>query len=255
MPAARLGALPWIILAVVALLAGRPAPAVEVQPFRWTVTVDGRAVGEREAGIRYLPGPSGEVRLLESWLALEAPNGGPRLQQRLAARLGGDRSFSSSVRLNDEVREVQGRLSPDGSTWIVTVAEGVEARTWHHPASAVDLTSAELMDPERALRVLEQAEFLRILSTETGLVLDGPVVRLGGERVAVGGQPLEVVRFRWTPEAGAAVFAFSEDGVLVSHRFGILGRDLDAALDRLPPPRNYGAGLEVPVIPGAIREE
>ncbi len=238
------------------VLLAPPAAPAEVQPLSFTLLSDDRPVGTREAGIRYLARERGEVRLLESRTALDLAVPGVRLafEQRLGARLGGDRGFTSSTRVNGVVREVQAHLEPDG-TWAVTVTTGGEARTWVLAGDAVDLTSAELLDPDRALPLLARSDALRLLSAETGQVLAGPVVALEPSTLDVGGQAVPVQRFRWSPPEGPMVLAFGENGHLLAYDWQAAGRLVGARARSLPPPRTWGGGPEQPVVQTAVQEE
>ena len=230
------------------------APAAEVQTFSYTLLSDDQAVGKREAGIRYLPRGRAEVRLLESWTSFDLALPAARLsfEQRLGARFGGDRTFTSSTRVNGTVREVQARLGVDG-VWSVTVTSGGEAETWTLAGDAVDLTSAELFDPERALSLLARSTTLRLLSAETGRVMTGPVATLDPSTLEVGGQRVPVQRFRWTPPEGPMVLAFAEDGYLLAYDWQAVGRLVGARMGSLPAPRTWGGGQAV--VDEGVQEE
>ncbi|MBN1337328.1 MAG: hypothetical protein JXB39_15325 [Deltaproteobacteria bacterium] len=245
-----------IALAGTPVLAPGPALAAELQPLAYTILSDDQPVGRRDVGIRYLPQERGEVRILESWTSLELVAGGARLsfEQRLGARFGGDRGFASSTRANGVLREVQARLGVDGA-WCVTVTSGGEANTWILAGDAVDLTSAELNDRERALPLLARIDTLRLLSAETGQVLDGPVTALEPDTIEIGGRPVPVQRFRWTPPEGAMVLAFDDEGTLLAYDWEALGRRVGARAGSLPPPRSWGGGPEASVVREAVEEE
>jgi hypothetical protein len=232
------------------------AQAAEVQVLSYALLSDDKPVGQRDAGIRYLPRPRGEVRLLESRTTfdLAIPGASLAFEQRLGARFGGDRGFTSSTRVNGTVREIQAHLGVDGA-WTVTVTSGGEARTWILAGDAVDLTSAELLDAERALPLLAHSATLRLLSAETGQVMTGPVTALEPSTLDVDGQAVPVQRFRWAPPEGPMVLAFAEDGVLLAYDWQAAGRLVGARMGRLPAPRTWGGGPEQPVVQKAVQEE
>ncbi len=145
----------------------------------------------------------GELRLLQAFttFVLPIPKGTLSYEQRMGTRLGGDRSFVASMATNGEVREVQARQALD-NTWAITAASAAGAHSRDLPGDAIDLTSAELLDPERALHTLGSLGTLRLLSAETGAILEGPVTALGPATLPVGPDEVEVQRFRFEPAEG-----------------------------------------------------
>jgi hypothetical protein len=135
------------------------------------------------------------------------------------------------------------------------VADADGARSWTLEPSAVDLTSAELFDQERALRTLSSVSKLKLLSTETGSILEGPVQALGPATMAVGPDEVEVLRFRFDPPEGTMTLAYTHDGWLVAYDYQVLGMFVGARLDRLPPQRTFGTVLDAPLTTSTISEE
>lgn len=236
---------------------GLAMPAyAEDRPLQYRVSRGGDPVGTRKVSLQYLPGEEGEIRLVSAWTEILAPLPGGRytFEQRLGGRFGGSRSFSSSLRENGRTREVQGHLSPQGE-WVVTVVERGGARSWDLPQNAIDLTSLELLDPQRALRTFQDATNLRLLVTETGAVLEGPVTDLGTGELRVGDDTVQVHRFRWEPPAGAMVFAWNDEGILISSALYVGGFSFEARLQELPPPRTFDNAMEAPLVDQEVVEE
>lgn len=246
----------WLVTTAMALLLVAPPALAEEQALHYQLLAADRAVGSRDATVKYLPTGSGELRLLEAWtsLLLPLPKGTLRYEQRLGARFGGDRSFVASMATNGEVREVQARQEADG-TWSITVASAAGAYERRLEAKAIDLTSAELFDGERALQTLQAIQQLRILSAETGEVLEGPLEALGPSTIGVGPDEVEILRFRFTPPEGSMTLAYTHEGWLVAYDYGILGLLVGARLEKLPPARTFGTVLEGPLTTGVINEE
>ena len=239
-----------------ALLLAPLAARAEDQPLTYRLLSDDRPVGSREASLTYLPGPNGEIRMLKAWTTLVLPLAREAMQvkQRLGARLGGDRSFSVSLSTNGAVREIQGRQELDGS-WTLSLADADGAKTWNLASDAVDLSSPELMDPERALATLRACDHLRLLSAETGGILEGPVEALPPTTLPVADRTVQVERFRFTPPEGTMTLAYAPDGWLVAYDYQLLGKLVGARLERLPPPRSFDTALDAPLTGGQVSED
>ncbi len=256
-PASLYALAPIIAAAILLLIAAAPLEArAEEQPLDYQILAEDRSIGSREAQITYLPTPTGELRLLQGWtdMLLPVAKGTLRYRQRLGARLGGDRSFSASLDTAGRVREVQARQGSDGQ-WNVTVVDETGAQSWTLEATAVDLSSPELFDPERALRTLQQVQQLKLLSAETGAILEGPVVALGPTTLQVGSSEVQAERFRFSPPEGDMTLAYGPAGFLLAYDFQVAGVLVGARLQQLPPPRTYGTVLDTPLTAGAVQEE
>lgn len=247
--------LPALAALASALLAAGAARA-EDQPLTYRILSGDRPIGGRKAALTTFTGPVGEVRMLQAWTTLVLPT--PRevldIKQRLGARFGGDRSFSVSGSANGAVREVQGRQEPDGS-WTLTLADAEGARTWNLAPEAVDLSSPELFDPERALATLRACDHLKLLSAETGAILEGPVQALGPATLQVGDRDVRVERYRFSPPEGGMTLAYDPEGWLVAYDYQVLGAQLGARLERMPPPRSFDTAIEAPLTGVGVSEQ
>ncbi len=243
-------------LATLVLILLSPAAQAEEQALSYRLLAQDRAVGNRTVTVKYLPTGTGELRLIEAWTSFVLPvaKGTVKYEQRLGGRCGGDRGFVASMATNGAVREVQGRQEVDGS-WSVSVADADGARSWTLEPSAVDLTSAELFDQERALRTLGSTSSLKLLSTETGSILEGPVQALGPTTMAVGPDEIEVQRYRFEPAEGTMTLAYTQDGWLVAYDYQVLGMFVGARLEKLPPQRTFGTVLDAPLTTSTVSEE
>ena len=245
----------WLLSAAVLFLFCAEAHA-ETRVFTYLLTANGQEIGKRDAEIRYLPSDNGEVRLFQALTEFSIPltTGSYHFKQRLGGRLGEARSFSSSIDDNGETREVQGYLSPQGE-WVVTVVDKRGARTWNLESGAADMTSLEFMDPEQGKRILDSVTNLKVLATETGAILDGPVERLQSQEMVFEGQQVLARRYRWSPPGGSMVFFYDDAGFLLGYEVDLVGRTVGAHLTAPPPQRDYGSALELPLVQQSVQEE
>lgn len=109
---------------------GAVAHAAETLSMRYLLAVDGAVVGHRDLQLRYLSGPDGEIRLLQSWTQLDVLIAGQPFayRQRLSG-MGNSGGFTSVIREGDQAREVQAVRGPLG--WSVSVTDGGQARARH----------------------------------------------------------------------------------------------------------------------------
>jgi len=247
----------WSALLLALLVLVLPGPAqAEEQPLVYQLLANDRAIGSRRVTIKYLPTPTGEIRLLEAWTTFVLPiaKGTLRYEQRLGARLGGDRSFASSMATNEHVREVQVHQAVD-ARWSVSTADTEGAKSWDLDPDAVDLVTPELFDPERALSTLQGSTTMKLMSAETGGILAGSIEALGPATLQIGAAEVEVQRYRFSPPEGVMTLAFSQDGWLVAYDYQVLGILVGARLEKLPPPRTFGTALDAPITTGTVSEE
>jgi hypothetical protein len=212
------------------------AHAAGDQKLVWDLSVKGVNVGSRELTVREMDGADGPSRVLESYTEI---NGmiGPlkvRWRQRMTAHVDARQpaSFISVVDQNGTVLEIQGRWTP--SAWMVTTTTNGRARTTEMPLPRIDLSTADLIDPNSRLPLSHFTE-ARMLSAESGEVLVGPLERLGVSELPIDGQPIQVTGYAWTNPQGRSEFQYSADGFLVKYRTQLLGVEVEAVL-RDPPP-------------------
>ncbi|MCB9765924.1 MAG: hypothetical protein H6739_39485 [Alphaproteobacteria bacterium] len=226
------------------------AQAADTTQVRYTLAVDGEPVGFRELEVKYLLSEAGdEVRILESWTELTVTVAGTPFsyQQRLAGR-GGDGGFASVVNENGVNREIQAVHTPGG--WIVTVAEGGQAKVYNMAPTDFDLTSLLLVDPG-ATRGLDGRSQLQVLTAETGQVIGGTLATRGEVLVPVGDRTLKGTEYIWSLPEGEVRMAWGEKGHLLRYTMRVAGRNVTATLDAPPPERSWGSAMETPLIPTA----
>jgi len=221
----------WMGLAMV-------AGASEIEhDLSWDLQVGGNSVGHRDVTVKYVQGDQGMRRIIESWTEIDGAVGPIRLvyRQRMTAHATGREpaSFHSVLEQNGQGQEVQARWTPSG--WWVTTHSGGRHRTLEVPLNRIDISTADLMDPDSQVP-LGRFQEVRILSAETGEVLTGPVEDLGLRDLSIGGETVQAHGYGWDAPVGKAVFWFSADGFLVEYDMALLGIQMKAVMKQPPPP-------------------
>jgi hypothetical protein len=209
----------------------------------YALTMDGKSVGTRDVTITTMASDANTAapRVLSSYTTLSVSIAGVpwTFQQRASALVSNGRSsFTSSVNENGTLREVQSRQLNDGS-WTVVVVEKGSTGSGNLRASEVDLTSMDLFDPEARTRLTGNSR-VKLLASETGTVLEGPVEDLGESLVRIAGKDVSVHRYAWTSAAGRMEFSWSMDGLLVGYQTSVLGKKVEALLTQAPAGISYG---------------
>jgi hypothetical protein len=216
-----------------AALASTPSSEPELT---WQISAGGANLGTRTVKVKTLPGDQGSRRVIESWTQLDGMVGPIRVawRQRLTAHADGTSpaSFHSVIDDNGAASEIQGRWTPSG--WVVTSNVGGRVRSVDHPVGGIDLSTADLMDPERRVG-MGSKERVRLLTDITGEVLEGPTQRLGASEVTIAGTAVPVDGVAWTSPEGRSEFWFSAEGWLVKYETQAMGLTLKGVLTAPPP--------------------
>lgn len=203
----------------------------------WELSAGGTPVGTRTVTVKVLPGDHGTHRVIEAFTELAGTLGPIRIQfrQRLTAHAEGNApaSFHSVIDDNGTASEIQGRWTPSG--WVVSTNLSGRARSAEYPANRIDLSTADLMDPESRVALANQSGDVRLLSDVTGEVLTGPVEKLGPSEVKVGATSVPVEGYAWTSPEGRSTFYYSPEGFLVKYQTQVMGITMQGVL-REPPP-------------------
>lgn len=220
----------FLLLATLALAADLQHTLV------WDLSVQGNPVGTRKVTIKYVTEGVATRRILEAFTDVDGQVGPirARYRQRMTAHVapGEPASFHSVVEENGRLMEIQGRWTP--SIWMVTTTADRRSRSAEYPLNAIDLSTADLMDPY-SLVGFDRRSTARVLSAESGDVVQGPVVALGVEELSVKGSAIQVTGYQWTSPQGQSTFWYSADGFLVKYQTQLLGITLDAVLHDPPP--------------------
>lgn len=238
-----------MLTALIATAFAQSAPEPELT---WQISAGGAVLGTRTAKVRTVPGAQGSRRVIESYTQLSGMVGPIQInwRQRLTAHVdgGAPASFHSVVDEGGSASEIQGRWTPSG--WVVTTNLGGRTRSVDYPIHAIDLSSADLMDPERRANVFAR-ERVKMLLDVSGEVLDGRTERLGPSEVTIGSTPVPVEGWAWTSPEGRSEFWFSADGWLVKYETQAMGLTLKGALTAPPP----GGVDDFPVATGRPKVE
>jgi len=248
-----------MLLLLLTALTSLPALAGEAQEpteLSWDLTLNGKKVGERTLTVRTESLGDVELRTLQSQTRVDASILGMSLdyRQKLTANADiGPASFISVVDEDGAVREVQGRRAHVG--WMLTVTENGRSSTQDLPLTAVDLSSADLLDPDSRVPLSRFTE-ARILFAETGDVQPGTVEPLGPSEVVIDGQAVPVEGYTWrtSPPADARfsyTAYYTAEGWLVRFESKVMGQEIAGTLVE-PPPKGpdsepvdvFGPGLE-----------
>ena len=201
----------------------------------WDLSINNKAVGTRTLTMRTDESQLGELRTLQAYTEVDASVFGISFayKQRLTANADiGPASFISVIDQGGTISQVQGRKAALG--WIMTVATAGRSRTYDIATGDVDLSTADLLDPQSRVP-LSRFERARVLSAETGEVLEGPVEPLGPSEIRIDGQDVPVEGYTWTTDQGAGTFWYTSEGWLVRFESRILGQRLSGTLSDPPP--------------------
>jgi hypothetical protein len=223
------------MLTLLFLLSSADAAGIE-QQLAWDVTLDGKPIGQRTLTVKYINLEGGQLkRIIECWTEIDATIIGFEylFRERLTAHVGGEAaSFHAVVEDAGSAREVQARRND--MTWTVTVAEHGREYTREIPSTSIDLSTADLLDPDSRV-FLTRYTTAKVLSAETGDIWEGPVERIGPGEVVIDGEGVPVDGVRWTPSEGIATFFYTSDGFLVQYQVKVMGRTLIGTLSDPPP--------------------
>lgn len=243
------------ILSIILCFLSLGEAQAETQNLRYTLSVNDDVVGYRTLKIRYMPSEYGEKRFIESWTEfqiqiLRIPFAyKQRLSGLAKSKLMG---FSATMAEAGFLREVQLVRQPEA--WSVSHAE--KGRTWTMPLelNAFDATSLTLVDPG-ASGYLENLLRLRVLSAETGKVLEGGLADQGKSTLNIGGQDIMAQHYTWRLDSGDIALAYAESGHLLRYTVSVGGKTMIATLDALPASRTFEEDMPTSLISGSIEEE
>ena len=161
---------------------------------------------------------------------LERRGRGVAFTHQLAAnsQQGRPAAFTSSIRAGRVDKEIQARRT--GTTWSVVVTEGGSSRTHTLPHDRVDLSTVDLLDPESERSLIGRTS-ARVLIAETGKIEEGPVTRVGTQRVLVAGEEVEVEAIVWTTSQGPYRLWYAPNGWLVRWEAPMFGLTVQGVLE------------------------
>ena len=243
-------------LAFLAALTMRPASAEEPRTVAFDLLMNGEVVGFREVTLRYLPPEEGlrenEVRITQSWTEIDATIAGwvLTIRNRTTSHASDySSSFTSSISVNGDLSEVQGRAIEDGR-WSVSEVHNGRLSTRELRRTEVDLSTMDLLDPVRSQLIVNHTD-VHLLSAETGEVLNGIVEDLGEQEIQTRDRTVAVHRWGVDTNKGRIELAWDSEGLLLDASMVIRGQTIETRLRELPPMREYGVfelSIDVPDI-------
>jgi hypothetical protein len=206
------------------------------QELVYEIRVGNQTVGTREVKVRMEDIEGDRGRFIESFTDIGGQVG-PVLfsyQQRLTGfSTDTPASFHSVINENGLKQEVQGRWTSAG--WTVTIVDSRESRTFDHPASWVDLSTVDLIDPGTKY-VLGRYDNVKVLSAETGDIWEGGVSPIGTKTLTLSGRDVVVDGVSWASPEGRTEFWYNAEGHLVQYNMRLLGFRVEGTLKSPPPP-------------------
>jgi hypothetical protein len=210
------------------------APVAPEMGVLWGLAVDGQPVGTREVTVRTKSFGDEQVRFVESYTDLRLTDDDRKtkdvvFRQRLTANSqdGRPASFTSVTETADGVVELQARCS--GSKWeLVWTRDGL-TKTLDIGASEVDLSTADLFDPEADRKISELTQ-AKVLVDFAGRTARGPVTPLGPSDLSIGGEILTVEGFEWGSDLGVMRFFYAANGFLVRYELPLAGARVTATM-------------------------
>ncbi len=234
----------WIFVFLAMLPGAASAVDPGVQTLQWDVFLNGQRVGKRVLTIRYVPLPEGTLkRIVESSLDIQPPGSKvPTWQQRVAGHAGLlPASFHSVIMEKGGAREVQARVAEDG--WVVSLVEGGKSKTFELAGNRIDMSTVDFLDPSSAVP-MSRYDDVRVLSAESGEILEGKVLRMGPSDLMIGGTLVHTEEYMLEAGGARSSLFYTADGFLVrwDTRIGLL--DVVNMLAEPPP-----AGIDDAPVP------
>jgi len=218
------------------LLVGGANAEDSVSQMTWDLAVGETIVGTRTLTIKEYNNTNPRRRMLQGWTEIDAAHMGTRFtyKQRLTAHAsGGPASFQAVIEQSGQPREIQGRRM--GGGWQVNITEGTKTRSWSLDSSQVDLSTVDLADPQSSVPI-SRLNSARLLSAETGLILEGDIMPMGASTLNVDGKSVAVQGYRLSSDEAKATFYYTPEGVLVRYETYLVGLSISGTLRNAPPP-------------------
>lgn len=225
----------WLLLVLLFFLSAVFGAEVE-QELVWGVTVGGQPAGEHTLKIKYIPSADGSVkRILESYAEYVGVTAPPvAMKRRVTGHAGlGPAILHSVLNDNGEAREIQAAL--DEGSWRITLTEEGKSMEYELASSRVDMSDLDLFDPASGVPI-GRYHLAKILSVETGDVMEGEVVRMGNSELEIEGTKVLVDEYIWSAPSLKWSLFYTPDGFLVRYERSKQGVDIVGQL-REPPPK------------------
>ena len=244
------------------LLALSVAQADSSQQLVYDLSIRGKLVGRRDLKITYIPASTSKplgLRRIEAYTEIDHVIAGKEIKyrQRATAQISGQsaKKFVSSVSINDQVTEIQGRKLRDGS-WMVYVVVPGKAMEKHYSRSEIHAFSLELFDPGQLMQWQEKRSF-RILSVDgnvpeiwRGVWKDEGTSGISNTHKKIHGRQLSM-----KAEKGKLNALWAYNGILLDWSVDINGLKIDADIREIPKNPKFGEIKKIKSFKGVDEEE
>lgn len=228
------------------------------QNITYNVHLNNEKIGVREVTIRYIPAsefqPQG-ARIIESWTDLSVVIAGKpqNYRNRVTAQISpSSYQFVSSIGLNDDLLEVQGRRLSSGR-WLVNEISQNGKSTSEYRSSEIHNLSLALFDPEQSDE-WQPNRSQGIFYTEAGDRWVGTWSE--GSEVVFSRNGTEILAKKhfFQSDKGTLTAVWDENGLLLSWGAVILGLEVKGEIDSLPQAPDFG---NIDVLPtfGTVQEK
>jgi len=228
----------------------------------YDLSIKGLTVGTRKVTITYIPAsednPLGSRRL-ESFTEVEAKIHGKKLSylQRTSAQLSNQttKKFVSSISVNGQVTELQGKQKKDG-TWAVNQIISGKVTKKEYSRNGLHAFSLELFDPGQISR-WEEGDRFRFLSLESGEldVLEGTWSSKGQFQLTNAYESISGQKLSIKTDKGGLEALWSHTGLLIDWSLTISGIRVDADIRDIPKPPQFGEIAPMKTFGGVEEEE
>ncbi len=227
------------------------------QEIEYSLFYQDKVVGEQRVSISYMPSsleqPLGG-RIIEVYT--EVNEGLPELgayAQRSTAHFSGKQiKFVSASSLNDEKRELQGRLLNNG-TWLLHDIQAENTTAQEYSILELELPSIAFYDPVLSQLLLEKSKS-SIYFVENGLLIEGTWTSQGEEKHKVSRKKVVGERFQFK---GSILYegVWSDTGLLLSWKMPYEDIVLEAKVRSLPEQPDFGTIESMKSFEGVQEEE
>ena len=232
------------------------------QTLFYDLSIKGLTVGHREVKITYIPAsdtsPLGSRRI-ESYTELKTSIHGQDVEyiQRATTQLSeqSSKTFVSSISLNENLTELQGRQKRDGS-WIVHQITPAGVVKKNYSRSGLHAFSLELFDPGQHSR-WEKGDRLRLFPIELGEldIWEGVWTSDGSHQLTNSYESISGSQLTIDMDSGAFEALWSHHGVLIDWSLRIGGIRIDADIRNIPKAPEFGEITPVKSFGGVKEEE
>lgn len=235
----------FVFVILFSLLEGVSLASDGSQSFSYDLIANGKTIGKREITVRYMPAsefyPDGS-RVIESWTEIDVSVAGLKQSYRNRATTHISKSksnFISSISLNDDLLEIQGRQLSSGR-WIVHEITKDGKRSTEYRFSEFQNYSLSLFDAEQ-IRNWPTVSGFNMLMIESGDLWLGNWSEGQEKEITVENNLIIGNELIYQSDKGTMTTVFSSDGVLLQWSTVILGINVEGKITHEPEAPDFGA--------------